>query len=493
MKKIALGALAALALAACVLYMVHARRTGRPNVVLVSIDTLRADHLRCYGYGKETAPFLDSLAREGIRFQDATVQANWTLPSHVSMLTSLYPGVHRVQKEMDKMGTSLNTMAEILKGAGYRTAAFVDGGVISDDFGFGQGFDLCDDRSRDREKNRRALRWIGEHRTRPFFLFYHTYNVHFPYTHHPRPRISRSTPELKSIAERINRGDYNLSDDEFEKAVLAWCTVKDFHQMITPETLKPFKPAMRKFFRERWPGMPSYGESLRYLIDAYDGGISYFDAHFKRLWGAVGEMGVGKNTVLIVTSDHGECFLEHGDLGHPEILYEEIVRVPLIVVYPPLAKRGMTVRRQVMSIDILPSVLDLLKLGSAPHLQGRSFIPFIDGRETGDSPPAYADALEIDAVRSGAWKFIEKADGGAGQRPTLSPAPELYNLEKDPGEKTDLVERDAATRDRLAALLREWRAENERLRVQLGLDRAAERVTLDKRTLEELRALGYLQ
>jgi arylsulfatase A-like enzyme len=493
MKKVGVGTLAALVLAACVLYMVHARRAGRPNVVLVSIDTLRADHLRCYGYERETSPFLDSLSLQGVRFHDAIAQANWTLPSHVSMLTSLYAGVHRVQRETDKMGSSLDTMAEILKRAGYSTAGFVDGGVMSADFGFGQGFDLYDDHSKGRDKNRRALRWIREHQRRPFFLFYHTYDVHFPYIHHPRPRTLMSDLEMKDIAARINAGNYNLTDDEFEKAVLSWCTVKGFYRMITPSKLEPFKPEMRKFFQERWPRMTSFRESLSYLIDAYDGGISYFDARFKKLWDLVCEMGVDKNTVLIVTSDHGECFLEHGDLGHPELLYEEIVRVPLIIVSPLLPERGVTVHRQVMSIDILPSVLDLLKLRAVPHLQGRSFMPFIGGRGGGNSLPAYADALEIDAVRTDTLKFIQKADGGAGQKPTLSPVPQLYNLEKDPGEKTNLAERDAPTRDRLGAQLQEWRAENERLRTRLGLDKAAEKVTLDKQTIEELRALGYLQ
>jgi len=493
MKKIVLGMLVVVALAACIFCMIRPRRPGRPNVVLVSIDTLRADHLRCYGYGRETSPFLDSLARKGIRFQDAIVQSNWTLPSHVSMLTSLYPAVHRVQRDTDKMGPALNTMAEVLKRAGYYTAAFVDGGVMSADFGFGQGFDLYDDHSKGRDKNKRALHWIREHRRGPFFLFYHTYDVHFPYIHHPRPRTLMDDMEMKSIADRINKGDYNLTDDEFEKAVLSWCTVPGFYRMITPNKLEPFKPAMRRFFQERWPRMPSFNESLRYLIDAYDGGISYFDARFKGLWDLVCEMGVDKNTVLIITSDHGECFLEHGDLGHPELLYEEVVRVPLIVVSPLLPQRGVIVQRQVMSIDILPSVLELLKLGRLPHLQGESFMPYIEGGEKGDSRPAYADALEIDAARTDTWKFIQRAEGDAGRKPALSPVPELFNLEKDPGEKTNLAAKDAPASEKLGRQLREWRAENERLRTQLGLDKAAEKVTLDKQTVEELRALGYLQ
>jgi arylsulfatase A-like enzyme len=117
----------------------------------------------------------------------------------------------------------------------------------------------------------------------------------------------------------------------------------------------------------------------------------------------------------------------------------------------------------------------------------------MDGRGSGGASPAYADAWEIDAIRTGPLKFIGKTDNVDGQRPTLSPVPELYNLERDGGETTNLVERDAAARDRLAAQLREWKAENERLRGQLGLGRAPEKVMLDKHTIDELRALGYLQ
>ncbi len=493
MKKTIFVVLIAAALAAAISCMIHICRPRRPNVMLVSIDTLRADHLRCYGYGRETSPFLDSLAREGTLFQDAIAQANWTLPSHVSMLTSLYPAVHRVQRDTDKMGPAPNTMAEILKGAGYSTAAFVDGGVMSADFGFSQGFDLYDDHSKGRDKNKRALYWIRQHRRGPFFLFYHTYDVHFPYMHHPQPRTFMGDKEMKSIADRINKGDYNLTDDEFEKAVLSWCTVPGFYRMIMPDRLEPFKPAMRRFFRERWPRMPSFHENLRYLIDAYDGGIGYFDARFKGLWELVCKMGVDKNTILIVTSDHGECFLEHGDLGHPELLYEEVLRVPLIVVSPLLPQRGAVVRRQVMSIDILPSVLELLKLRPIPYLQGESFVSYIEGVEKGVPRRAFADALEIDAVRTDGWKFIQRAEGYDVRKPTLSPVPELFNLEKDPGEEANLAGEDAAAGERLGRQLREWRTENERLRARLGMDKAAEKVTLDKRTVEELRALGYLQ
>ncbi|MEJ2744476.1 MAG: sulfatase, partial [bacterium] len=247
MKKIAIITFIAVALAASIFFATRSGSAGRPNVILVSIDTLRADHLHCYGYERETSPFLDSLARNGIRFHDTIVQTNWTLPSHASILTSLYPAVHGVQREEDKMSPALDTMAEMLKTAGYSTAAFTDGGLMSADFGFGQGFDFYDDHSKGRQKNKRVLHWI-KGRKKPFFLFYHTYDVHFPYVHHPKPRTFMSEAEMKDIAARINAGDYALTDEEFEKAVLSWCTVKGFYRMIAPSALKKFEPEMRRFF-----------------------------------------------------------------------------------------------------------------------------------------------------------------------------------------------------------------------------------------------------
>jgi len=462
------------------------RRANRPNIVLVSIDTLRADHLKCYGYGRDTSPFLERLAREGVLFENVIVQSHWTLPSHVSMLTSLHAPAHGVRTEAERMGTGLLTMAEILKGAGYATAAFVDGGLISAQVGFDQGFDLFDDASRDREKEKRALRWVEKRRGRPFFLFYHTYDVHFPYHRHPARRPLADDPALEGIARRINDRQFDLSDEEWEKAVLAWCTTKEFYRMIARDRLETMKSEMDRFFKERWPRMPSFGESLRYLIDAYDGGITYFDGRLKKLWGRMGEMGLHRNTLLIVTSDHGEGFLEHGELGHPAVLYDEILRVPLIIAYPPLGRPGTRIARQVMSIDILPTVLDILKIPAPPEFQGSSLLPLIGKGSAGPPPPAFSDAVETEAVRTDAWKLIRAGEGSAA-------AAELYRLRDDPSEKENVAGREDASRKRLESLLDGWRAANEKLRARLGEAGAPGKARLEEATREQLRALGYLQ
>jgi arylsulfatase A-like enzyme len=207
----------------------------------------------------------------------------------------------------------------------------------------------------------------------------------------------------------------------------------------------------------------------------------------------MGEMGLHENTILIVTSDHGECFLEHGELGHPPVLYDEILRVPLIIVYPPLGRKGTRITRQVMSIDILPTVLDILKISAPPHLQGRSVLPLIEKGATGPSSPAFADAVEIEAARTDAWKLIRAVEKPAAPSGAAATPPELYNLGNDPREKDNLAERDTASRASLETLLGTWRSDNEKLKTQLGEAGAPEKASLDKETKDQLRALGYLQ
>ncbi|MDD5557020.1 MAG: sulfatase [bacterium] len=470
--------LAACLAAAVLVWAVLARGGRRPNIILVSVDTLRADRV-----GAGAAPFLDALAADGVRFETAIAQATWTIPSHASMLTSLHPGVHQARRETDRLGDRILTMAEILKANGYETAAFTDGGWMSPAFGFHQGFDLFDDETRGDEKDRRALRWMRGRR-RPFFLFYHTYDVHFPYTHHPSPRDFSGEPALEEIAARIMSGRFDLSDEEFEKAVLAWCTTREFYRLFPPGKIAPLKKEMDRFFRERWPKMPSCAESIRYLVEAYDAGVRRFDRRFRGFWERARAAGLDADTILIVTSDHGEGFLEHGTIGHPEALYDEIIRVPLIVAFPGLPRAGKAVAAQAMLIDILPTALEMAGIAPPPHLQGESLVPLIRGVGKGATRPAFAGTGTIEAVRTPDWKLIRAAAEGG-------PPPELYHLARDPGERENLAGAEPARLEALAGELDRRRAADEALRERLGLGRETARP--DEETLRQLRALGYLQ
>jgi arylsulfatase A-like enzyme len=487
----------------------------RPNVVLVSIDTLRADRLSCYGYGKPTSPFIDSLARDGIMFRDTIAQANWTLPSHVSLFTSLYPDVHRVQQGKDKMGGSFTTMAEILKRNGYGTAAFVDGGVMAGIFGFGQGFDLYDDMSSGDEKDKRVVNWIDSHGDKPFFLFYHTYDVHCPYRYHPHPRDVKHDARLQDIARRINAGDLTLTDEELAQTITAAYTDRDFLKSLNLDKLIPIKKDIFDFMHKRWRVMPGYNKDQRYISEAYDAGVMHVDGRLSRLWDRLREQGLDNNTVLIITSDHGECLMEHGALGHPPLLYDEIVRVPLVMVYPGSSRTGVVVDSQVMSIDILPTVLDLLSIESPSPLQGRSLVPLMTGAGSLDDTHAYADAYDIVAVRGNKRKYIRKSDRPVRSAENVSPeeynAPdfmrwagiggpdysnytyELYDLENDPGEREDVASEDPDGRTGLSDKLKQWENGNRAAREGLGLGAAGEKAELDAATVERLKSLGYVQ
>ena len=485
-KRTALRIFAAPSAALLLFHGACSRPVPRPNLVLVSIDTLRADHLHCYGYGKDVSPFLDSVARRGILFRNTIAQANWTLPSHVSMLTSLYPAVHRVQNGTDKMPDSLLTLAEILSAEGYSTAAFVDGGVMSHKFGFDQGFGLYDDRSKGRDKDRKVVGWVREHRKGPFFLFYHTYDVHYPYRHHPRSRSAAGEKELEEFARRINARDFSFTDEELARGIVAWYTDPGFYRMIGLDKVAPMKREMESFMKERWKNLPGYRRDLDFLLEAYDGGISFADARIGRLWRELETLGVGDRTLLVITSDHGECFLEHGALGHPALLYDEIVRVPLLILYPPLGRKGLEVESQVMSVDILPTALDILGVPAPPNIQGESLLSLITGPGGAAERPAFSDAEGIQSVRAAGWKLIAPASGKKG--PT-----ELYDLREDPGETRNRADSAPAERRRLEALARERAARDAALSSTLGLTAPRGKVSLDEKTLGELKALGYLQ
>jgi arylsulfatase A-like enzyme len=467
----------------------------RPNVVLVSIDTLRADHLHSYGYGKVTSPFIDSLTEKGVAFRDTISQANWTLPSHASLFTSLYPAVHGAQSVTDALSPSLVTMAEILRRNGYRTAAFVDGGVMASEFGFDQGFDLYDDSFRGEAKDRAVLEWLAENGDEPFFLFYHTYEVHFPYRHHPFPREYNADRGLRDRALKIRGGGPPLTDEEYERLLMAFLTNQRFYELMGLRNMKRIKDEIYRFARRRWPKMPSCKEHLNYLIEAYDSGITYFDNELKDLWEQMEEMGLADKTLLIVTSDHGDCFLEHNMVGHPEMLYDEMVRVPLVMVYPPFERyRGMR-DEQVMSIDILPTLLDILAVDRPAHLQGRSFLPLVTGEGKGDGwdESAYSDCLQAQSIRTDGWKLIHAEEPGRTGEDAFHTEHELYELGRDPREKRNRMGEEKTEYGKLYPELNRWKERNAELRGELGYEKTADRVTLDDETADRLKALGYMQ
>jgi arylsulfatase A-like enzyme len=323
-------------------------------VLLVSIDTLRADRLGCYGHGRDTTPALDRFARErAVRFGRAVAEASWTLPSHVTMLSGLHPLTHGVRRPDLAPSDEVVPLAERLRGSHY-SFAVTDGGWLSEDWGFARGFDSF--HARDQEIERaveQVLEYVRHRRDRgPWFGFLHTYDVHCPYDP-PPPYAGRfASPDAEPIEVEGRCGNPHFNS------------------------------------------MQVTAGQARYLSDRYDEDVRRVDDALGRLFEALDELDLWTSTVVIVTSDHGEEFLEHGRIGHESTLSAEALSIPLLVAAPGVAPR--TAPEVVGLADLVPTVLELAGRPLEERLDGRSLVPLLRGE---------ADAGRADWVLSElAWR-----------------------------------------------------------------------------------------
>ncbi len=403
--------LAALALAA-------ASGSTLPNLMLISIDTLRADRVGCYGADVET-PVIDRLAREGVLLDDATVHAPQTRPSHVSMLSGRYPHEHGVRDNFSPaLRPDLPTLATLLAAQGYDTAAFVGAFPLAAASGLDRGFDVYDDvqgggeggtplaERRGEQVVSGALRWLGRTRSRPFFAFVHLYDPHAPY--------------------------------------------------------EPPAP-----YASRYAGRP------------YEGEVAYSDAQVGRLLGFLDERRLRERTLVVVTSDHGEGLGEHGEDEHLVFVYETTLRVPLVLSFPGTLPSGRRLAGQFRSVDLLPTLLELL--GAKPVASsGTSRAAQLKAGARLPDNESYAESLygqlhfgwaPLRALRAEGLKYID------------APRPELYDLRNDPTESRNLVD----TRSLVASRMRERLG---------GFDSGSSPATLesstDAGTIERLVSLGYV-
>lgn len=433
---------------ACLLLLAGCRgeetARGRFNVLLFSIDTLRADHLGAYGYPRPTSPELDALAAEGVLFERASAQASSTLLSHAAMLTSQIPQHHGASHIRSlPLPESAETLAEILAGEGYDTASYNGGGQLARAYGLGQGFAVYEEGPDPFDwARRKSQSWIearlarGEER--PFFLFLHTYEAHHPYEPSPEdaalvadPYAGPLPPQIPvALLEQINQGRQPLS-----------------------------------------------AEDLSHVIGAYDAEIRSVDRGFGRLLAFLREKNLLDSTVVVVTSDHGEEFGEHGQVGwHSLTLYEEVLWVPLIFRLPGARWAGQRPAQRVRSIDIAPTLLDLLAVAPPAAFEGRSLLPLF---EPGAPPLEEAPAVAFRDTAAG-----EVFESLAIRRHKLNEG-RLFDLEEDPWEKRDRAAADPATLESLRGELRRLVA------TRPGLPPAAP-VALSEEELERLRSLGYV-
>lgn len=371
-------------------------------VILISVDTLRADRLGCYGARDAGTPHIDSLAGGGTEFLEVSSQVPLTLPSHVSMLTSTYPFASGIEDNGQQLPPGSTTLAGVLKSRGYQTAAFVGAFVLDRRFGLAQGFDTYDSPF----DNRRAAgldpgdvkrlgedvtgdaeRWLAANGSRRFFLFLHLYDLHTPY--------------------------------------------------VLPERL-----------RARY-GKPAYDSELRYVDDVVGEFIAFLKAR-----------GWFDQALIVFTSDHGESLGEHGESTHGYFIYQSTLRIPWIIHWPRAAAvKPSRVAGPVSLLDVAPTILESLRIPSPPQFQGRGVLGLAQGRAASAEEEIYSESLyprrhfgasALRSLRRGSIKYIQ------------APRPELYDLGRDPGERHNLyTERKplaAAFHQRLASLLSRYGA-----------------------------------
>jgi arylsulfatase len=448
---------------ACAAWLLGCPTKRDPSVLVLVIDALRPDHLGCYGYARPTSPTLDGLARRGVLFADATSPSTYTRAAVASIFASVHPAAHGVLsqgRQVEVLSDEYTTLAESLKARGYRTAAFMPNPSLHRSFNFGQGFDLYDDDlmmgegpghtayETARKINDRALRWLRRDREKPFFAYLHYRDVHAPYV--PPPPYDRMFPRA-APGRPLTEAELGL---------------------------QPVDIRGPRRFRD----LDSY-------IDQYDGEIRYTDDCLAELLGTLEKEGFLDETVLFVTADHGETFLEHGAWTHGTDVYEELTRVPLLLVLPRGKHAGRRVEAPVQTIDIYPTVLELLGSRIPSELQGKSLFDAIEG---GADPhrPVFSEARvpkhkrpagrgQIVAVRADGWKLIYNR---------RSRRTELYHLARDPAESNDLVAREPHKARELTRLLEAFDLDNaRRSHWREGQEGIPEDV------LEGLRALGYVQ
>ena len=395
-----------------------------PNVVVITIDTLRADHLGCYGNQQIRTPNIDSLAADGVHFERAYTPVPVTLPAHTVLFTGTYPllsGIHDFSA--NKLSPTQPTLASVLKEQGYTTGAVIGSAVLDSRFGLNRGFDFYYDHfdfNRLQESNLDemerpgnvvadiALDWLAKHDKNKFFLWMHLYDPHFPY--------------------------------------------------------RPPEP-----YSEQYKNRP------------YDGEIAFADAQVGRLIRFLKDKGLYQNTIIVLTGDHGESLGEHGEKTHGFFIYNATLRIP-VIFHLPGQKLGNRMSELVSLADLMPTVLQVLKVDVPSQVQGRNLLPLMTTKKEDQSQGLYAETFlprlhfnwsELRGIETKNYHFID------------APKPELYDLAKDPGETQNLYSTKKAVADemraRLTTLIRQYG----------GGQELAEKTGLDPALMERLKSLGY--
>ena len=451
------------------------------NVIVILLDALRADRLSAYGNPRSTSPNIDALAAAGTRFETALTTAPWTLPAMGSLWTSQYPSVHGAVRRSDEaqwvsdrarfrpvhaLADAHATLPEVLRDTGgFATGAFVDGAYPGAVFGFGQGFEVFseDEHYGVRLNAEALLAWVDAQRPRRFFAYLHIVETHSPYTPPGPPLEYRGRSDAAA-----QRAQIVLEEERARMRAI------DFD----PGYIGPLTGSLESMRALR--GGAATPADVAHLEALYDRGIAYSDHWIGWLLAELARRGLAEDTAVIVTADHGEELLERGGTEHGDSLFEEIMRIPLIVRVPRLGG-GRVAPEPVSLIDIMPTVLELTGVPTSAPMQGISLVPALRGAPL-PRRTLYAEADfsgQLVAMRDGQRKFTARGSRGAA-----------FDLGRDPGETRNLCAADAASCERDIAAVTAWRAAmaEQRQRLTAAVPPTA---VLDERAQERLRALGY--
>jgi arylsulfatase A-like enzyme len=432
-----------------------------PNIIILVIDCLRKDHVSCYGYNRETTPTIDSLAQTGWVFEQAYTNAAWTKPAIASVFTSLYPNIHGVVNPKNSLPDGLLTMAEMLKNAGYTTHFFNGGNsFIRKEFNFHQGFDTYHYRSL---RSKTAvditddfLKQITNAPKAKFFAYLHYMDAHAPYNKN----------EYNSYFTK-NKNEYFQPGSDSSK-------VKTIRSLTQTNTLAQ--------------------EDKQYLIALYDGQIRFIDTNIKRIIAYLQQENLFKDTLFIITADHGEEFWEHSNFEHGHTLYNELIHIPLIIA--GANTKQANIQTPVSLIDLLPTVIEAAGVSAdTSTLQGRSLLHLIAQAEDAAQVPIFATGTYYGDEKYCLIKDNQKVilnTGNTEKKFSLIGSSsevefELYDLSKDPAEKDNQIDDRPAIASQLKNILRQFKDQRS------PYQQIESAIIIDDSLQEQLRALGYLE
>jgi choline-sulfatase len=416
---------------------------GRPNIVMIVVDTLRADYTTPYGFAQDTSPELARWAERGVLFERVRAQSSWTKMSMASLLTSLWPRSHGIREAQDGLAEEAVTLAEVLQDAGYATYGVQTNGWLHQSFGFHQGFDR--------------------------YMF-------------PKaggdPRLGK--PSLWPHADRVvEEAERLINAHEPERPFFLYLHFMDVHEYAAPPHLKTF-------------GTDSRG--------AYLAAVRWVDDAVERVRRRLDDASVHNRALIVFVADHGETFGEHGVHGHARNVLTPVVHVPLVFRFPFPVEPAVRVTTQVRSIDVAPTLLELAGIPIPEGFEGSSLVPLLTGARREPDRPTYAalgvplfpDASVQDVVSDGSWTYARNAtapedDPDAYEGKAAAAGVELlFDRRVDPGENANLMLREVAEAERMSALLDVHLVERAQAVVEKG-------VRIDPGIAARLRAMGYLR